>query len=153
MAVRQPVRVVVDRRLRTPSSARMLSLPGQTLIACIEQDPSRAGALEAAGARIYVCPESAGRVDLESLLRYLAREELNEVLVEAGPTLAGAMLQAGLVDELILYLAPHLMGDAGRGLFRLPGLDRMEDRIALQVKDLRVVGPDLRVTAVPQLTP
>lgn len=151
-AVRHPVRVVVDSRLRTPSSARMLSLPGQTLIACIEQDPSRAAALEAAGARIYAGPESAGRVDLESLLRYLAREELNEVLVEAGPTLAGALLQAGLVDELILYLAPHLMGDAGRGLFRLPGLDRMDQRLALQVQDLRMVGPDLRVLAVPQLT-
>jgi diaminohydroxyphosphoribosylaminopyrimidine deaminase/5-amino-6-(5-phosphoribosylamino)uracil reductase len=145
------VRVVVDSRLRTPSSARMLSLPGQTLIACIEQDPSRAAALEAAGARIYACPESAGRIDLESLLRYLAREELNEVLVEAGPTLAGALLQAGLVDELILYLAPHLMGDAGRGLFRLPGLDRMDQRVALQVQDLRMVGPDLRVTAVPPI--
>ncbi|MCU0833463.1 MAG: bifunctional diaminohydroxyphosphoribosylaminopyrimidine deaminase/5-amino-6-(5-phosphoribosylamino)uracil reductase RibD [Chromatiaceae bacterium] len=149
--VRQPVRVIVDSRLRTPASARMLSLPGQTLIACIEQDPSRAGALEAAGARVYPCPESGGGVDLESLLRYLAREELNEVLVEAGPTLAGALLQAGLVDELILYLAPHLMGDAGRGLFRLPGLDRMDQRLALQVQDLRMVGPDLRVTAVPQL--
>lgn len=150
--VRQPVRVVVDSHLRTPSSARMLSLPGQTLIACIEQDPSRASAVEAAGARIYACPEGGDRVDLESLLRYLAREELNEVLVEAGPTLAGALLQAGLVDELILYLAPHLMGDAGRGLFRLPGLERMDQRLALQVQDLRMVGPDLRVTSVPQLT-
>ena len=98
----------------------MLGLPGLTLVACLDQPPQRIAALESAGARVRVSAESAGRVDLESLLRYLAREEINEVLIEAGPTLAGAAIQAGLVDELILYLAPHLMGDGGRGLVPPP---------------------------------
>jgi diaminohydroxyphosphoribosylaminopyrimidine deaminase/5-amino-6-(5-phosphoribosylamino)uracil reductase len=148
--VRQPLRVVVDSRLRTPLHARMLGLPGQTLIACVEQDPARLARLETAGAHLYVCPEAAGRVDLRSLFHHLARHEINEVLVEAGPTLAGAILQAGLVDEIILYLAPHLMGDGARGLFRLPWLERMQDRIGVGFKDVRMVGPDLRVTGVPE---
>ncbi len=148
--IRQPLRVLIDSRLRTPANARMLGLPGTTLIACPEgQAPSDVMRLEAAGAQVYVCAGRGGRVDLASLLRDLARREINEVLVEAGPTLAGAFLEAGLVDELVLYLAPHIMGDAARGLFRLPGLERMRDRIELTIRDLRMVGPDLRITAVP----
>jgi diaminohydroxyphosphoribosylaminopyrimidine deaminase/5-amino-6-(5-phosphoribosylamino)uracil reductase len=143
--------VVVDSRLRTPPTARLLALPGTTLVACIDQDPAHGTRLESAGARVYVGAESGGRVDLESLLRHLAREEINEVLIESGPTLAGAALQAGLVDELTLYLAPHLMGDAARGLFRLPGLERMQDRIALTLTDVRMVGPDLRLTLTPDV--
>jgi diaminohydroxyphosphoribosylaminopyrimidine deaminase/5-amino-6-(5-phosphoribosylamino)uracil reductase len=147
--VRQPVRVVVDSRLRTPPGARMLASPGTTLIACVSQHPRHAMGLESAGARIHVCPECREQVDLESLLRYLARQEINEVLIESGPTLSGAALCAGLVDEIVLYLAPHLMGDGARGLFRLPGLDRMQDRFELDVRDIRKVGADLRITAVP----
>ncbi|MEA3278552.1 MAG: bifunctional diaminohydroxyphosphoribosylaminopyrimidine deaminase/5-amino-6-(5-phosphoribosylamino)uracil reductase RibD [Pseudomonadota bacterium] len=148
-AVRQPLRVVVDTGLRTLADARMLSLPGRTLIACVDQDPVHAVRLESAGALVYVGAENEGRVDLESLFRHLAREEINEILVEAGPTLAGAVLTAGLVDELVIYLAPHLMGDGARGLFSLPGLERMKDRVELKITDLRMVGPDLRVTAQP----
>ena len=148
-AVRQPLRVVVDSRLRTSVRARMLSLPGRTLVACARPDPVHAARLRSAGARVQVFAEAAGRVDLASLFRSLAREEINEVLIEAGPTLAGAALQAGLADELVIYLAPHLMGDHGRGLFRLPGLEEMKDRIGLTITDLRMVGPDLRITARP----
>jgi diaminohydroxyphosphoribosylaminopyrimidine deaminase/5-amino-6-(5-phosphoribosylamino)uracil reductase len=127
----------------------MLASPGTTLIACVSQHPRHAMGLESAGARIHVCPECREQVDLESLLRYLARQEINEVLIESGPTLSGAALCAGLVDEIVLYLAPHLMGDGARGLFRLPGLDRMQDRFELDVRDIRKVGADLRITAVP----
>jgi diaminohydroxyphosphoribosylaminopyrimidine deaminase/5-amino-6-(5-phosphoribosylamino)uracil reductase len=108
----------------------------------------RALRLEAAGAGILRVPPGPRGLDLETLLRYLARMEINEVLIEAGATLAGSALQAGLVDELVLYLAPHLMGDGGLGLFHLPGLERMGDRLALHVQDLRKIGPDLRITAV-----
>ena len=147
--VHQPVRVVVDSRLRTPPTARLLSLPGKTLIACLAPAPGRAAPLEAAGAQLLVTPPGPGGVDLAFLLRYLARQEINEVLIEAGATLAGAALQAGLVDEWVLYLAPHLMGDAGRGLCHLPGLELMRDRLPLVIRDVRMVGPDLRVTAMP----
>ena len=150
--VRQPLRVVLDSRLRTPTDAQMLGLPGRTLIACLDAGRSGIMRLESAGAYVHVCAGNGGRVDAESLLRHLARQGINEVLVEAGSTLAGALLQADLVDEILLYLAPHLMGDGARGLFRLPGLERMCDRVALDVRDLRMVGSDLRVTAVPMRT-
>jgi len=149
-AVRQPVRVVADNRLRMPTGAKMLSIPGKTIIACAAKNPERAERLEAAGAIVHRCSGDGAGVDLQSLLRFLGREEINEILIEAGPTLAGAAVQAGLVDELVLYLAPHLMGDAGRGLFHLPGLERMSERIGLEVRDMRMVGTDLRITAFPQ---
>jgi diaminohydroxyphosphoribosylaminopyrimidine deaminase/5-amino-6-(5-phosphoribosylamino)uracil reductase len=142
--------VVVDSRLRTPASARMLALPGGTLIACVAgADPARVMALRAAGARVEELPEDRGRVNLESLLRRLADQEVNEVLLEAGPTLAGSALTGGLIDELVLYTAPHLMGDGARGLFQLPGLERMEHRIPLVIEEVRRIGPDLRLRLRP----
>jgi diaminohydroxyphosphoribosylaminopyrimidine deaminase/5-amino-6-(5-phosphoribosylamino)uracil reductase len=76
----------------------------------------------------------------------LAARETNEVLIESGPTLAGAALADGLVDELVVYVAPHLMGDAARGLVHLPGLEHMADRLAMRFRDVRQVGGDLRLT-------
>jgi len=147
---RQPLRVVVDSRLRMPSEARMLQLPGATLIATCEDSPRAIARANSAGAEVQVFPADAGgRVDLRVLLCYLAEREINEVLVEAGPTLAGAAMQAGLVDELVLYQAAHLMGDAARGLFHLPGLARMDQRIALEIIDVRQIGPDLRIRLQP----
>jgi diaminohydroxyphosphoribosylaminopyrimidine deaminase / 5-amino-6-(5-phosphoribosylamino)uracil reductase len=144
--VRQPLRVVLDSRLRTPATARLIGLPGETLIAHLPgAEPVRAAALQSAGARLLELPEDRGRVDLVAVMRQLAALGVNEVLLETGPTLAGAALTAGLVDELILYLAPHLMGDGGRALFALPGLDRMEQRIPLNIEEMRRIGPDLRL--------
>jgi diaminohydroxyphosphoribosylaminopyrimidine deaminase/5-amino-6-(5-phosphoribosylamino)uracil reductase len=148
--VRQPLRVVVDSRLRFPAGARMLSEPGATLIAAVEPDPDRCVALEAAGGRLYAGASAGGQVELGALFRHLARQEINELLVEAGPVLAGAVLRAGLVDELVIYLAPHLMGDASRGMFALPGLEQMQDRIELEIEDVRTVGLDLRIRARPR---
>ncbi len=146
-SVPQPWRVVVDSRLRTPAGARLFSLPGPTVMACGGAvDPARVAALEAVGARVVQFAEPHGLVDLHALMAWFAAQEVNEVLLEAGPTLAGAALTAGLVDELILYLAPHLMGDGARGLFRLPGLEHMEHRIPLHIQEVRRVGPDLRLT-------
>jgi diaminohydroxyphosphoribosylaminopyrimidine deaminase/5-amino-6-(5-phosphoribosylamino)uracil reductase len=145
----QPVRVVLDSRLRMPPRARMLALPGQTLVLCVDQDPAHAAALEAAGARVYRAPESQGQVDLEAAFRYLAEQDINEVLLECGPTLAGSALQAGLVDELVIYVAPHLMGDMARGLFSLPALRHMHQRMELEITEVRAVGRDWRITARP----
>lgn len=145
-SVRQPLRVVLDSRLRTPATARMLDLPGETRIAHLPAPHShRLAALHSAGARLMELPGEGGRIDLAALLRRLAAEGVNEVLLETGPTLAGAALAAGLVDELILYLAPHIMGDGARGLFKFSGLDRMDQRIPLHIEDLRRIGPDLRL--------
>lgn len=146
----QPLRVVVDSHLRTPATARMLALPGGALIACCNvANPARITELEAAGARVLQLPESRGRVDLMALMRWLAQHGVNEVLLEAGPTLAGSALAAGLVDELVLYIAPHLMGDGGRGLFHLPGIERMEHRVPLIIDEVRRIGPDLRLRLRP----
>lgn len=148
--IRQPLRVVVDSQLRTPANARMLALPGGTLIACLAgANPAAVETLQAAGARVQGFPEDRGQVHLESLLRWLAGQEVNEVLLEAGPTLAGAALTGGLIDELMLYIAPHLMGDGAHGLFRLPGLTRMEHRIPLHITQVRQIGPDLRLRLRP----
>jgi diaminohydroxyphosphoribosylaminopyrimidine deaminase/5-amino-6-(5-phosphoribosylamino)uracil reductase len=148
--LRQPWRVVVDSGLRTSCDARLLGLPGTTIIACCTPaDGGRRSALEAVGAQVVEFPQQYQRVKLHDLMRWLAEHEVNEVLFEAGPTLAGAALTAGLIDELILYLAPHLMGDGARGLFRLPGLEHMEHRIPLHIEEVRRVGPDLRLTLSP----
>jgi diaminohydroxyphosphoribosylaminopyrimidine deaminase/5-amino-6-(5-phosphoribosylamino)uracil reductase len=149
-AALQPLRVILDSRLRTPPGARMLGLPGQTLVLCCERDPGRAAALEAAGAQVRELPAVAGEVDLAAACRCLAALECNEVLVEAGPTLAGSLLQTGLVDELLIYLAPHLLGDRARGLFSLPALRHMGERIELEILDLRAVGRDWRIRARPR---
>ncbi|MCU7893249.1 MAG: bifunctional diaminohydroxyphosphoribosylaminopyrimidine deaminase/5-amino-6-(5-phosphoribosylamino)uracil reductase RibD [Candidatus Thiodiazotropha sp. (ex Ustalcina ferruginea)] len=150
LPIPHPVRVVLDPNLETPPNAKMLGLPGPTLIICNDEQPVHGAALEAAGAQIAVLPGDNQRLDLQEVLRFLALQEINEVLLESGATLAGAMLEQGLVDELIVYLAPHLMGSAARGLFLLPGITHMADRIALDIFDLRQVGSDIRITARPQ---
>jgi diaminohydroxyphosphoribosylaminopyrimidine deaminase/5-amino-6-(5-phosphoribosylamino)uracil reductase len=141
---------VLDSRLRMPAEAGMLGLPGQTLVFCVDQDPAHATRLEGAGARVYEVPESGDRVDLEAAFRYLAEQEINEVLLETGPTLAGSTLHAGLVDEMVIYMAPHLMGDMARGLLSLPALRQMHERIELEIADIRAVGRDWRITAKPK---
>lgn len=149
--VRQPWRIVVDSYWRTPPESRMLGLPGRTLIAGIGPINETATALEAAGAELIRLPELGGRVDLAALMAELARREINEVLLEAGSTLSGAAVRAGLVDEILLYQAPCLMGQAAKGLFDLPGIDTMADRVALEILEVRRIGVDLRIRARPNL--
>ncbi|MCA8973541.1 MAG: RibD family protein, partial [Planctomycetes bacterium] len=147
---RQPLRVIVDSRLRTPATARTLTLPGHVLVATAAATDEGRAALRAAGAEVLeVSATGDGRVDLAALLSLLAAREINEVLVEAGATLAGALFAAGLVDELLLYVAPTLLGDMARGLVTLPGLERLADRVALRLDDTRNVGGDLRLTLSP----
>ena len=146
----QPLRVVLDSRLRMPASARTLSLPGRVLVITTRDDEAAAATLRDGGAEVTVLAADAdGRVPLAATLALLAGREVNDVLVEAGATLAGALLQAGLVDELVLYVAPSLLGDGARGLLRLPGLERLADRVRLDLLDARVVGGDLRLRLAP----
>ncbi len=145
----QPLRVVLDRRLRMPVDAKLLGLQGNVLLATTEDNRASGQALLEAGAEIIAVPEKRAGLDLNHLLKVLAAREINEVLIEAGPTLAGSALEAGVIDELIIYAAPHIMGDGGRGLFHLPGIERMEQRIDLHINDLRMVGEDLRIAATP----
>ena len=146
--IRQPLRVVMDSRLRTPLKARMLKSPGQTCIFTVNEEQAAAEPLIAAGASVEcLAPGIDGGVDLDAALRRLAELEINEVWVEAGPTLSGALLRQGLVDQLILYMAPLLMGDAARGLFHLDPFASMKECIALDIDDIRAVGDDWRISA------
>lgn len=160
--VRQPLRVVLDSQARTPQTARMLDLPGETLLIHVERaegvaDPAAqpgSGAADRQLRRVYLPGDAHGGLHLPTVLRYLAEQEnLNEVMLEAGSRLAGSLLQAGLCDEIVVYLAPHLMGDQARGLFHLPGLDSMSQRLALAIKDLRQIGPDVRLVLKPVRSP
>lgn len=145
-AERQPVRVVVDSRLRIGLDARILA-GGGVIVATATNDPVKARALAAAGAEVWELPDANGKVELAALARQLGQRGMNEVLVEAGINLHSALLAADVVDELVVYLAPHLLGDAGRGIIRLPGIERMEERLELDVRDVRAFGPDLRLIA------
>jgi diaminohydroxyphosphoribosylaminopyrimidine deaminase/5-amino-6-(5-phosphoribosylamino)uracil reductase len=143
----QPLRVVLDSNLRTPPDAKLLDLPGETLIFTGAVDADNEARLTRSGIRIVTLPMQDGKLDLPAVLQYLGMLQINEVHLEAGATLCGAMLQAGLVDELVIYMAPHLMGEAARGLFSLPGLEQMAQRIKLSISDVRAVGDDWRITA------
>jgi len=142
---RQPLRVVLDSALRMPPTARMLQ-GGRVLVCTASQDAGKRAALERQGAEVLLLPDAAGQVDLPAVLRELARRGINEVLVEAGKTLNGALLRAGLVDELLLYLAPQLLGDAARGLADLGELTQLEQRVGLVWQEVRHVGGDMRIT-------
>lgn len=148
---RQPRRVVFDSRLRTPPSASLLREPGRTIVLYTHPDVHREMALEEAGAELWrAVPGPTRRVDPALALGTLAgRAGMNEVLVEAGPMLSGTLLQADLVDELIIYVAPHLMGHEGNPMLRLPGLSRMSDRVGVRVEEFRQIGDDLRIIARP----
>jgi diaminohydroxyphosphoribosylaminopyrimidine deaminase/5-amino-6-(5-phosphoribosylamino)uracil reductase len=142
---RQPLRIILDSQLRLPSTARILA--GGALVYTASADSGKRAALQKAGAEVVVLPGVEGRVDLLAVLRDLAQRGINEVLVEAGRTLNGALLQAGLVDELVLYLAPQFLGDAARGLADLGELTQLQQRVNLQWQDVRHVGGDLRIVA------
>jgi diaminohydroxyphosphoribosylaminopyrimidine deaminase/5-amino-6-(5-phosphoribosylamino)uracil reductase len=143
---RQPTRIVVDRALELPLSARMLE-GGNVLVVTAREDDERARTLAQAGAEVLVLPDAQNKVDLPGLMRELAQREMNEILVESGSRLSGALCRLGLVDELVVYLAPQLLGDEARGMFDLGRLSALEERIALEWRDVQRIGEDLRVVA------
>ncbi len=145
--VPQPLRVIMDSHLRMSDNAKMLSLDGKTMVFTTSGDKKLAEKLESKGAGVVKVQKDNGHVDLAVVLEQLAQQEINEVLIEAGSILNGALLQAGLIDELIIYVAPKLMGDNAKGLFHLPALEKMSQAIDLNITDIRSVGKDFRITA------
>jgi diaminohydroxyphosphoribosylaminopyrimidine deaminase/5-amino-6-(5-phosphoribosylamino)uracil reductase len=166
---RRPLRVVLDPRLELGTDAPLFGEPGPVLVVtssqALERRPPaavlpgaagttatpRTSAADVASVEIVAVPEGTAGLDLESVLDVLAKRHVNELLVESGPKLAGAFLAAGLADELVLYVAPHLLGDDALPLARLPRLDEMKRRIELRIADVRQVGGDLRLTLCPVL--
>ncbi|MFO7593724.1 MAG: bifunctional diaminohydroxyphosphoribosylaminopyrimidine deaminase/5-amino-6-(5-phosphoribosylamino)uracil reductase RibD [Pseudomonadota bacterium] len=149
---KQPLRVILDPHLSTPVEARFLQQPGRSLIVTATEEAEVQEQLEQAGAEVIYLPHGTDAIDLQALMVELARREINEVLLETGAILSGAALRAGIIDELVVYMAPKLMGDNARGLFHTPGLENLADAVELSISDVRAVGRDWRITAtvVPQ---
>ena len=142
----QPRRFVLDSQLRIPAQARVLQGPDKVVL--LYTCSGRRGSEELAGAELWpIAADSSGRVDPHQALAAIGEAQINEVLVEAGPTLSGVLLQRELIDELVVYIAPHFMGHEAQPLLLLPGLVRLADRIPVKITDLRAVGSDLRLTA------
>ncbi|MDO8812040.1 MAG: bifunctional diaminohydroxyphosphoribosylaminopyrimidine deaminase/5-amino-6-(5-phosphoribosylamino)uracil reductase RibD [Gallionella sp.] len=144
---RQPLRVVLDSQLRMPLDARVLYGGGSALVYTASKNGAKSAVLRDLGVEVVVLPDAAGRVDLAAMAHDLAGRGCNELLVEAGSTLNGGLLQAGLVDELVLYVAPQLLGNAARGVAQLGELTDLEQRVNFEWQDVRQVGKDLRILA------
>ena len=151
-ARRQPLRVVLDAHLRTPFGARLLSTGGDVLIlsALSTPDDARAAGLSERGARVESLPAVGDRLVLSAVIERLGELEANEVLVEAGATLAGELLREQLADELLLYIAPKLLGPAARALVELPQLRELADAPAFTLIDTQQLGEDVRLRLRPR---
>lgn len=146
VAVVQPLRVILDSQLRTPTSAKLLTLAGRTLILTCSEEQHKFEALTQAGAEVYkIARNNQGRLDLNAVLLFLAEQQVNQVLIEAGAVLNGALMEQNLIDECIVYMAPCLLGSSGRGLFDMPDITVMADKKNLTLLEARKVGVDLRL--------
>jgi len=146
--VRQPLRVILDSRLEISPEAKILNVAGDVIIFHASGDEEKKQKLENTGAELVFVKEKRGSKFLEYVLAYLAtNKEINEILLETGSILAGEMMQAGLIDEIMIYLAPALLGHGAKSLFQLPLLDNMSDRISLDFYDIRFIGKDIRIKA------
>ncbi len=143
--LRQPVRIVVDSQNRVTPEQRLVQQPGETWFARTHADERQ----WPDGVRQILVPEHNGHLDLVSMMMLLGRQQINSIWVEAGAQMAGALLQAGLVDELIVYLAPKLLGSDARGLCVLPGLESLASAPQLKFTEIRQVGADLCLHLIP----
>jgi len=146
--IKQPLRVVLDSELRTPRSAKIATDGGETVIFTTSSDSAAAGKLSEQGVSIEHVGGSRG-CDLDEVLHRLGALHINEIWVEAGAGLNGALIREGLIDELIVYMAPQILGNEARGMFAIDELVNLEQRISLEYKDIRRVGDDLRIIARP----
>jgi diaminohydroxyphosphoribosylaminopyrimidine deaminase/5-amino-6-(5-phosphoribosylamino)uracil reductase len=143
--LRQPLRIIIDSQNRVTPQHKLVNQPGDTWLARLQVDAM----IWPESTQQWVVPERDNRVDLVLMMMMLAKRQVNSIWVEAGAELAGALLQAGLVDELIIYMAPKLLGDSGRALCMLPGLQSLRDAPEFTFSDVRQVGPDLRLRMKP----
>ncbi|MDH3353947.1 MAG: bifunctional diaminohydroxyphosphoribosylaminopyrimidine deaminase/5-amino-6-(5-phosphoribosylamino)uracil reductase RibD [Chromatiales bacterium] len=142
-----PLRIVLDPHLSTPISAKILQGDAPTLIVTAVDEPGIQQQFEEAGIEVISVPGRSDTIDLAALMLVLAKREINEIHLEAGATLSGAMLREGLIDELNIYMAAKLMGSGARALFNTPGLDLLTDAVDLDIIDIRPVGIDWRIRA------
>jgi diaminohydroxyphosphoribosylaminopyrimidine deaminase / 5-amino-6-(5-phosphoribosylamino)uracil reductase len=145
----QPMRVILSTDLNIDSMARVLEPPGQSLIFTAAGAPAKFEQFQRRNVDVITVASNDAGLDLNEVMQSLAQREINEVQVEAGATLSGALVRQKLVDELVIYMAPVLLGDLARGLLHLPEIARMSDRLRLRVDARRMFGEDLRITATP----
>ena len=143
--IRQPKRIVLDSQFRMPADVKIATLDGE----CIVYTTVNVDNAMQYPFKIETIDAQADQIDLHALMKDLANKEINLVHVEAGSVLCGALLKNDLVDEIILYMAPHIMGNNAKGLFYLPEIEQMKDRISLNISDVRAIGNDIRITAQP----
>lgn len=146
---RQPLRILLDPQLEVAPAARILQGAPTLIVTAADNNAARARQLTESGHHVLTLPSQDGRIDLPALMHELAALELNEIHGEAGATLNGALLAAGYVDELLLYLAPMAVGNAARGMFDLPALTALDGAVRFEVRECRQIGKDLRVVARP----
>ena len=151
--IRQPLKVIVDSQLQTPIDAKILrsenNTGGNVLIAFANDTHNKSAQLLNAGAQLLCVPNKQNKVCLKTLLSHLAACEINEVLVEGGEGLNGALLAQNLIDELLIYYAPKLMGSTAKGMFALPAFTQMSQAVNLDIIDMRQIGVDIRLRAKP----
>lgn len=141
------MRIVVDSNLETPLQAKLLQNADTTWIFTAQTSKEKIHRLEDTGAHIVVLPDLAGKVDLKAMMVKLAELGINELLVEAGPVLNGALVTAGLVDEIIFYFAPSLLGNSAQAMLALPEIGDLSEKYDLQIFDIRKIGMDVRLVA------
>jgi diaminohydroxyphosphoribosylaminopyrimidine deaminase/5-amino-6-(5-phosphoribosylamino)uracil reductase len=141
----QPIKVVLDSQLRMPVQAKMLDNSTETWIITCREESEKHRQLRDKGCKVWQVPSVNGRPDLLQVFKLLAKQQVNTVWIEAGATLNGSLLEHNLVDEWLIYLAPCILGDQGRGLFHLPSLQQMADKKQLSLVNFRKLGPDLRM--------
>ncbi len=147
---RQPLRVIADSQLRTPEDAKLFDQPGEILFAVNQKVAPTTRRKFEQRASVVSFDTDNDRIDCRLLLAHLAEQQINEVLVEAGPTLVGALMEAGLVDEMVIYLAPTLLGDAATGIARMPSIENLTDQLRGEFQSIDRVGEDLRIRFRPQ---
>ncbi|EIJ43690.1 riboflavin biosynthesis protein RibD [Beggiatoa alba B18LD] len=149
--IRQPIRAIVDAHLSCMPPAHIFDKSSQTIVFTASRNETIKAMLTEAGAHVLSLPRgTTGDIDLQEMCYRLATDyHVNELLLETGATLSGSMLKAGLIDEIVIYMAPVLMGNKARGLFNLPEIELMKQRLNLHITDIRAVGCDWRITAQP----
>ena len=150
--IQQPTRVVLDTHLRIPIDAQVLNSPKEVLIYTVSKDSKKLEKLRAQNIEVVKVEQSqsGNNIDLNTVMQDLAKREINEVLVESGPTLVGSLLDKKLVDEMIIYIAPHILGESSKSLAKLDSISTMQDRVNFQICQTRKVGQDIKLQLKPQ---
>ena len=150
--IQQPKRIILDTQLRIPTNAKILNQAEDVIIYTCSKNNEKLETLNALNVEVVQLSSVHQHVDLTAVLEDLAQREFNEVLVESGPTLVGSLLKEKLADEMVIYIAPHVMGDDARGLTKYLPIHSMQDRIDLEINDLRKIGTDIKLQLKPKFT-